>query len=325
MAIDKIEYADIIDGVTDGYAASLLVNENKKITNSLVDTVNTYISGALGTAAYKNIATTAEAIAGTPDVLPDAAGVKSHLDSRITTSSTDTTPNKLMKVRDFGLGATDRSHITIITTDAAANSLVLPAGSIYAFSNISTTDMPAPYGYIILEGVPNGALYGWAQQRFIEYLTGKQYTRTGLSGSAGFGPWRENLTTGNTTVDSNGFIKEASPIINLFSDCIDSNGAHEIKDVQFEKTGKGIYLLLNCPEFSDDGWYLEQPRDRNGDVYHNADWAYNVDTMTLTINTYERVFNSQNGKFENGQPVDIPEGRFISLRFKEEYPINENQ
>jgi len=126
----------------------------------------------------------------------------------------------------------------------------------------------------------------------------------------------------NTVVDSNGFIKQASPIIKLYADHIEKNDSLEIHNVDFEKLETGRYQFNNCPALSSNGWYLEQPKNRNGDVYHNVEWHYENDT--LTIETFERVWNQTTGKFENGKPVDIEADRFISLRFEENpelYPV----
>lgn len=89
MTIEKNIWADIQDGVTQGLAAAELVNDNKRAVNEVIDVVNglgtastmTNASGGdtLGTASTKNVATPAEALAGTAGVLPDAAGVHASI------------------------------------------------------------------------------------------------------------------------------------------------------------------------------------------------------------------------------------------------------
>lgn len=122
----------------------------------------------------------------------------------------------------------------------------------------------------------------------------------------------------NTTVDGNGFIKAASPIIDLYADSIAiKEGYLETRGVFLVVVDVGHYQLHNCPPVADgSGWYLEQPRDRNNNLYHTCDWVYDDVARVLTIKTYVPDYSS--GRAENGAPVDIQEGRFISLRFQED-------
>ena len=59
--------------------------------------------------------------------------------------------------------------------------------------------------------------------------------------------WNKLYHTGNTTVDGNGFIKTASPIIRLFSDSIEKTEHLEIEQVTLERVGVGHYVLHNAP------------------------------------------------------------------------------
>ncbi|MFW2084059.1 hypothetical protein ACNPQK_24340, partial [Acinetobacter guillouiae] len=72
--------------------------------------------------------------------------------------------------------------------------------------------------------------------------------------------------SGNTTVDGNGFIKSASPIVPLFADKIESNQEALEQEPLFEKVDVGHYLIKNTDGFSDNGWYIEMPKDANGNV-----------------------------------------------------------
>lgn len=141
------------------------------------------------------------------------------------------------------------------------------------------------------------------------------------------GEWRELmelLHTGNTTTDSNGFIKAASPIIKLFNDKIEKTDHLEIQSAALEKLGTGKYKLTGVPELSRDGWYIETPKDRNNNIYFTLDYEEN--NGELIIKTYEPDYSS--GRAENGEPVDILEGRFVSLRFAENpelYPDPEDE
>lgn len=125
-------------------------------------------------------------------------------------------------------------------------------------------------------------------------------------------PWH----TGNTTVDSNGFIKEASPILNLYADRIEADDSKELEFSELNKTGEGKYVITDCPPLATEGWYIEQPKDRNNNVYHNLEWSYDEVQRELLIETFQRVWNAGSGQYDNGDPVDIESGRFVALRFE---------
>lgn len=129
--------------------------------------------------------------------------------------------------------------------------------------------------------------------------------------------------TGNTTVDSNGFIKAASPIIKIFSESIEKTEHLEIKEVELEKVDVGHYVLRNTPLLSRDGWYIETPKDRNNNIYFYLDYNENETDKTLTIKTYEPDYST--GRVKAGEPVDILEGRFVSLRFENDETLYSEQ
>ena len=142
--------------------------------------------------------------------------------------------------------------------------------------------------------------------------------------SAVYGEWGVGLTSRNTTVDSNGFIKKASPIVELTADGFKNTDHLEIKGVRFERLGLGHYVLHDVPLLSRDGWYIETPKDRNNNIYFTLDYEEDEQSKTLTIRTYEPDYSS--GRATNGEPMDILEGRFVSLRFAEDpslYPVYE--
>lgn len=122
----------------------------------------------------------------------------------------------------------------------------------------------------------------------------------------------KTLNGNNTTVDSNGFIKQASPIINLFDDKIEGNATD---GVTMEKTGTGVYVLDGVEPLAESGWYIETPKDRNGNIYFTLDYEQNIGEKTLTIRTYTPDYST--GPATNGDPVDILPNRFVSLRFNE--------
>ncbi|MDO4689322.1 MAG: prophage tail fiber N-terminal domain-containing protein [Plesiomonas sp.] len=140
-----------------------------------------------------------------------------------------------------------------------------------------------------------------------------------------------NLTSFNTTVDANGFIKRASPIARLYRDELSAKKDDEYSNsgcvaVNLEASGVtgvreeiGVYRISGSLGFATHGWYIETPADANGnkllfveyEQYHNGD---------ILIKTFSPDYST--GRCMAGEPKDIPEGRWIDLRLS--MPITEN-
>ena len=78
----------------------------------------------------------------------------------------------------------------------------------------------------------------------------------------------------------------------------------------FERVGLGHYRLSNVPPLASRGWQIEAPQDANGNRLVHVDCSY--DAGTLDIRTREVIW--QDG-WAGGAPRDIPEGRWVDLRF----------
>lgn len=173
---------------------------------------------------------------------------------------------------------------------------------------------PPGYTYGTLTRVLHG-YSGWVSDLYIPHSSNS--SAMSYRGSTNE-QWRTVRDSLNTTVDGSGFIKAASPILNLYPNKIEQpiDGYLELENVAFERVDVGHYVISSCPKLAAEGWYLEQPKDRNNNIYHTCDWEYDADTRTLTVRTYEPDYSS--GRAENGAPVDIKDGRFIALRFAED-------
>lgn len=121
-------------------------------------------------------------------------------------------------------------------------------------------------------------------------------------------------TTGNTWVDGNGFVKAASPIIELYSDKINLNDEAALQPIEFEKLGIGDYLIKGSSGFALEGWYVEQPKDSNGNIFHAIEYEQLVNG-DLAIKTYECAIDNT-GKIiaDHSKPIDIKQNRFVTLR-----------
>ncbi|EKN5273930.1 phage tail protein [Salmonella enterica] len=131
--------------------------------------------------------------------------------------------------------------------------------------------------------------------------------------------------TKNTAVDSNGFIKQASPVVKIFTD-----GKYETNDesegVTVTRLDVGQYLIEGCEALNSDAAWggidggFEIPTDRNKQPLIWLDYEVNADGSVL-VKTYHRTHpdapafarNEQDG-VSNGDPVDIPRDQFVSVR-----------
>ncbi|UWU01113.1 hypothetical protein N1711_04190 [Proteus vulgaris] len=135
----------------------------------------------------------------------------------------------------------------------------------------------------------------------------------------------EILTTSTTTIDSNGFIKKASPIIDINPDGTFTTN-DESEGATVTRVAQGEYLIEGVLGFnSDAGWGgvdggIEIPLDVNKQPLIWVNSKVNKDGSIL-VKTYHRTHpnapkfarNDIDG-FNDGDPIDIPAGRFISVR-----------
>ncbi|MEI7232859.1 prophage tail fiber N-terminal domain-containing protein [Pectobacterium carotovorum] len=180
--------------------------------------------------------------------------------------------------------------------------------------------------------------WGWAlvdnnmtQGNFNEFVLEKTFN----------GTWLNAVTlkhTGNTTVDANGFLKTASPIVKLFADGSSELNA-ESNGVVTTRLSEGVYHITGCLGLNADrAWGGEDggianPKCRNG--YERIWNDYEVqEDGSLIIRTYHRVhsdampfaqnrlnldhrpYNEKRDSEEwaDRSPIDIPLGTYLTVR-----------
>ncbi|QGZ13715.1 tail fibers protein [Escherichia phage vB_EcoP_EcoN5] len=205
----------------------------------------------------------------------------------------------------------------------------LPTG--VGFYNQDTSPFPggngAPFAYAEIMTVAEGGRGGnWSQIGFstITYEAPRYRQRT--SDPSLITNWRDFLVRDlNTTIDVNGFVKIASPIVKLKSD-----GSSEVNDqaqgVTTERLDVGVYKISGVLGFnSDPSWGgnnggFSIPQNSNGLPLLWVD--YEVDEEgDITLKTYHRTHEGVPSFASNviegvvdGEPIDIPEGRWVDLR-----------
>ena len=120
------------------------------------------------------------------------------------------------------------------------------------------------------------------------------------------------------SVDANGFIKKASPIVKLFADKIELNAEAELQPIAFEKLGVGDYLVKGSLGFAQEGWYIEVPKDANGNVLVAVVYEQ-LDNNDISVKTYAKMFDEETGDIvaNTAKPRDIPSTRWIDIRLQE--------
>ncbi|WP_151777154.1 phage tail fiber protein [Acinetobacter brisouii] len=124
-------------------------------------------------------------------------------------------------------------------------------------------------------------------------------------------------TDKNTTVDANGFIKAASPIVKLFADKIELNDEASEQNITFEKVDVGHYLIKGSSGLAKEGWTVEQPRDANGNLYHVVEYT-TLEGGDIEIKTFDYMLDKK-GRIvaDYNTALDVQENRWIDLRLQE--------
>ncbi|EMI8098524.1 pyocin knob domain-containing protein, partial [Acinetobacter baumannii] len=89
--------------------------------------------------------------------------------------------------------------------------------------------------------------------------------------------------------------------------------------ITFDKLGTGDYLVKGSLGFAQEGWYIEVPKDANGNTVVAVEYS-TLENGDLSIKTYKRKFDVEKAAIvaDHDNPLDIPEGRWIDIRLHEE-------
>lgn len=133
-----------------------------------------------------------------------------------------------------------------------------------------------------------------------------------------FSTWKTVYSNQNTTVDSNGFIKAASPVVKLYADKIELNDEASEQDISFVKVNTGHYLIKGSSGLSQDGWYIETPKDANGNILFAVNYEQ-LENGDIEVKTYKKKFDLESASIvaDLENPVDITLNRWIDIRLQE--------
>ena len=217
----------------------------------------------------------------------------------------------VMEVGAFGLGS--------MTAPVASKSHEKPPigfSTILALSAEDTSETPS-FQHVITTAWSDTS--GGAQL-LLGLIGDKRFGYRNWDSSTGqWGTYVTVRSSVNTSVDGNGFLKSASPVVDMYDNKIDLNhDATEQGGITFEKLGVGDYLVKGSLGFAQEGWYIETPKDANGNVLVAVVYEQ-LENNDISIKTYAKKFDDETGDIVANllKPRDIPTGRFISLRLHE--------
>lgn len=251
---------------------------------------------------------------GIPNLTPDwtqVAGLGTAATGTLTVGSFDKTLGRVVTVGDFGIGIA-----SALSASSDMDSMINTGN--FSASNASNPNAPpgATAGYVQINEY--NPISFFARQEWKNIINQRHYFRSRTADNV-WTQWGEYRTTANTTIDANGFVKSASPIVKLFAESIELNDEANKQPVEFEKVDVGNYLLKGSLGFAQEGWYVEVPKDANG----NTVVAVMYETLEygdISIKTYKRKFDIEQAAIiaDLENPIDIPEGRWIDIRLHEE-------
>ncbi len=222
----------------------------------------------------------------------------------------------VMEVGAFGVGAT--TVYDLRTENLTHPNQVLGKGLRAGIIEGSKVGGVSPYCSAILLSAWHDATASGAQPFILFSDDGHLKSKYSFSDVSG---WAETVTyrsSRNTTVDANGFIKAASPIVKLYANKIELNDEAAEQNITFEKLDVGHYLLKGTSGFATEGWYIETPKDANGNILFAVIYQQ-LENKDIEIKTFKKKFDVESASIiaDLDNPVDISTGRWIDIRLQE--------
>nr|BDD45623.1 hypothetical protein 3 [Gammaproteobacteria bacterium] len=218
-----------------------------------------------------------------------------------------TAVGNVMEVGAFGLGNTNRYTHANPATGAPASDLAKT--QMYGFGDVGSVGYGSGWGWSVA-GKVHFILGGFTNTELYHVVVADKNAETRAIG------YHLIRTSQNTSVDGNGFIKAASPIVKLFADKIELNDEAKQQKITFEKLGVGDYLIKGSLGFAQEGWYIEMPKDANGNVLVAVVYEQ-LANNDISVKTYDYMLNKKGRIVPDLEtPLDIPSTRWIDLRLQ---------
>lgn len=216
----------------------------------------------------------------------------------------------LMEVGTFGFGGEGRAYVNISTLGNNRDA-VQRQSQIFRADTGSLFPPYSPSLYMRTADTNVAVCF--------QYNQGNIEVATWTDAATDFNTRYSIRTTANTTVDANGFIKAASPVVKLFADKIEPNNEAAEQPLSFEKLDIGHYLVKGSSGFAKEGWWIEIPTDTHGNKICAVEYQ-TLENGDLEIKTFKKKLNDEGDIVANlDAPIDIPtnvngEPRWIDIR-----------
>ncbi|HDI1575937.1 TPA: hypothetical protein PKR33_003460 [Acinetobacter baumannii] len=221
-----------------------------------------------------------------------------------------TQAGNVMEVGAFGFGYMGSSHLNVNTLSDVKN-IVQNQSRIFRADSGNIFQLYAPTLYMKTQDTNVAISFG--------SFSGDVKAAGWTDGSTDFTAKYFFRTSSNTTVDANGFLKNASPVVKLFADKIEPNEEAAEQPLSFEKPGVGHYLVKGSSGFAKEGWWIEIPTDTHGNKICAVEYQ-TLENGDLEIKTFKKKLNDEGDIVANlDAPIDIPnnangEPRWIDIR-----------
>ena len=210
-----------------------------------------------------------------------------------------TAAGNVMEVGAFGLGGASSSEFPAInTSDLEVLKATLKGKGTRFFNNNSLTTANFNYApSLYFDWIDRFAILSIGGT--ISALAKGVRITAGDHNSPAVTVVYELWTSQNATKDANGFLKGASPVVDMYDSKIGLNhDATEQGGITFEKLGVGDYLVKGSLGFAQEGWYIETPKDANGNVLVAVVYEQ-LENNDLSIKTYAKRFDDETGVVVN--------------------------
>ena len=229
-------------------------------------------------------------------------------------------PETARAALELGSGATKNAGNNkgdLITQGGAAYFSALRISSAFDYDKSSaflSTYQPSAFfpgtgqGTIINATLESDPTYG---SRWIGDTAGTPYFQGKINGQLS-GAYKLCAIGKTVTTDVNGFIKVSSPVVKLFSDgSCETN--EESEGVTTKRVSTGVYKVSGSMGLNSDGiWTIEIPQDLNGNRLCFVDVKTSKGIVTVSV--FKRRFDLDTAMVVAGEPMDIPDGRWLDLR-----------
>ncbi|KZQ28027.1 phage tail protein [Enterobacter genomosp. O] len=258
-------------------------------------------------------------------------GLGTAATSNILTGVVDQTAGALVRNRDYGIGGNAGAGEGVPIGSYGNNANYMALNGWYGGAGVNAVNHFDNFSPLLTMCRFAGGYIGQIQIT----AGGRMGVRGGsgatVSNQGTWTDWAEVYTTRNTTKASDGTLKAASPVVKIFSD-----GRYETNDesegVKVTKIAPGEYLVEGCEGLNSDAAWggidggFDIPTDRNKQPLIWLDYEVHADGSVL-VKTFHRTHlkapafarNELKG-ISNGDPVDIPDDQFVSVRV--EMPVD---